>query len=176
MSGSTGVSFGFQRTTKVQNIGITGGGDDGPVKVALHAVERGGVFRTADGLDANSTTVEKKTVFVIPKQENTYKAGTAVGKFKPSFVPPCEDAPLGGKEGDDKFESAVPVSDPTEPQVYGLQHVKRRTDHEEGSTAGHGGSITERLTAAKEEQAYQRDVDELPEMASVEVGGHDGGL
>ena len=169
MSEITKVSFGFKKSTKVQNIGITGGEEDGPAKVALSAVERGGRFRTVDGLDADSVIVEKRVALVIPKQDNTYKAG----KFKPSFVPPSADAPVGGKDGDDKFESAAAATaGPSEPQVYGLQHVQRkeRTDEQEGGRAGLGGSITERLTAAKEEQAYQRDVEELPEMASVQVG------
>ena len=212
------VAFGFKKSTKTTNVGINVL-DEGPTKIALSAVERGGVFRTVDGRDAAAVIQPPKKTLVIPMQANTYKVckclmrhvslhatlckdevvclpGTCVagysgdshvscktfssvhdfqaggGKFAPSFVPPSSDAPEGGQTGDDKFEMAAPASAPTEPQTYGLQRVKRKAEsaEEEGQRAGLGGSITERLTAAKqEEQAYQNQVEELPEMATVEV-------
>ena len=167
------VAFGFKRTAKTTNVGINVL-DEGPTKVALSAVERGGVFRTVDGQDAAAVIQPPKSQKVIPMQANTYKAGG--GKFAPSFVPPASDAPVGGQTGEDKFEMAAPaVATSSEPQTYGLQRVKRKAEGaaEEGGgeRAGLGGSITERLTAAKEEQAYQQQVEELPEMATIEVRG-----
>ena len=165
------VAFGFKRSTKAQKVDVNIA-EDVQQKVALSAVERGGIFRTTDGQDASHAGKAAKKEFLIPMQNNTYKAGTAAHKFTPTFLPPSNDAPVGGGQGEDRFESAAPAAAPSVPQTYGLQHVQRRekTEDDDGGRAGLGGSITERLTAAKEEQAYQKQVEELPDMANVEVG------
>jgi G patch domain/KOW motif-containing protein len=170
------ASFGFKKSTKAgQKVGINVA-EEGPATVSLSAVEKGGVFRTVDGLDADLIGKEGKKHYVIPKIENTYQAGTAGNKFTPTFKPPTSDAPVGG-QGSDKFELAAPSTAPAAPQLYGLQHVQRKEkgpDEDGGSRAGLGGSITERLTAQRQEEAaYQRQVEELPDMAPVEVRGEE---
>ncbi|GAX84888.1 hypothetical protein CEUSTIGMA_g12309.t1 [Chlamydomonas eustigma] len=164
------ASFGFIKSKKSSNqkLGITIA-EDGPAVVELSALEKGGVFRTIDGKDADEVGKAGKRQYVIPKIENTYKAGSSK-KFAPTFVPPASDAPIGG-EGTDKFEQATVSTEPSGPQLYGLQHIQRKDHTGDANTrAGLGGSITERLTAAKrEEQAYQDHVEELPDMAPVEA-------
>ena len=116
-------------------------------------------------------------VYVVPRIENTYKTGmtTKERKFAPTFRPPSNDAPVGG-EGGDRFEMAAPIAQ----QIttgFGLQKRERDSSAVAGTSkgdnrAGLGGSITERLTAQQQEdQTYQKDVEALPEEASLEVSG-----
>lgn len=120
--------------------------------------------------------------YVVPALKNTYKTG--VGKFVPTFVPEASSAAVKGN-AEDRFERAEVGHAPTL-TTFGLE-VRRRqgaaADAAGGDDAAVNGAaaaaapqpadrpLVPVLSRAEEAAQLKQDLEELPDEATVEVGG-----
>lgn len=122
--------------------------------------------------------------YVVPALKNTYKTG--VGKFVPTFVPEASSAAVKGN-AEDRFERAEVGHAPTL-TTFGLE-VRRRQDAAAAADAAGGGDAAANgaaaaaapppadrplvpvLSRAEEAAQLKQDLEELPDEATVEVGG-----
>lgn len=121
-------------------------------------VSDNGILQTAEA------TSEQQRQYVIPKLQNTYKAG--VGKFVPSFVPESSAAAVTGT-AEDRYERAVAPDQPAITsfglEVRGPKEAAQRTDTNENDRP-----LVP--TSAKDEAAQlKEDLEHLPEEATVDV-------
>lgn len=120
--------------------------------------------------------------YVVPALKNTYKTG--VGKFVPTFVPEASSAAVKGN-AEDRFERAEVGHAPTL-TTFGLE-VRRRQDAAAGAAGGGDAAangaaaaaapppadrpLVPVLSRAEEAAQLKQDLEELPDEATVEVGG-----
>ncbi|KAF6253119.1 DExH-box splicing factor binding site-domain-containing protein [Scenedesmus sp. NREL 46B-D3] len=130
-------------------------------------------------IQAAEPSAGERQQHVIPRLENTYKAG--VGKFVPTFVPESSSAPITGK-ADDRYEKAA------KPDVPGLTSYGLQLRQPKGSAAaaadgavgedggaaggeGAAGAASGPLVPVRrgdEAQQLKDDLEVLPDEASVE--------
>ncbi|GFR50756.1 hypothetical protein Agub_g13023 [Astrephomene gubernaculifera] len=148
------LAFTFQKKKTVQ-------------KVAVNVEERKNTGQLITGFDGDKVQVVGGDAavtdksFVIPKLENTFKAGVGPKKFTPTFKPPSGDVVNVGA-GEDRFvqaASTVPVI--TE---YGLQLREAKPD--DRPAGGAGGGTT---AAVLEERAFHEAMEQLPDVADEEA-------
>ena len=151
------LSMAFKRTNKRSHISIQET-DEGPARIAVAALESGS-FLSENGQDI--ALQPSKKALVIPMMQNSYRVG---GKcHQPSFIPPSSDAPLGGGQGEDRFEMAATTLESTIKE-YGLQMMARKGEE---TTIVHADGITERLKNEREGRTIEEE--NLPDMSSVEA-------
>lgn len=102
--------------------------------------------------------------YVIPKLQNTYKAG--VGKFIPSFVPEASSAAVTGN-AEDRYERAAAPDQPVLTS-FGLE-VRRRQAAPETANGAAGDRPLVPVSTMDEAAQLKEDLEQLPEEATVEV-------
>lgn len=157
--GGAQLKFGFSKTVQQR-------------KVAVQVAEKKDEKRLITGIEGSVIKTlepdpeqEGKKIYVVPKLENSYRTGFGK-KFTPSFKPPANDAPIAG-EGEDRFVAAAEDTRPTITQ-YGLEQRARPGGAPEEPAAADRPLVS---AAQLEHEAYKRDMEELPDVAPVEVGG-----
>lgn len=150
------LAFSFQKKKTVQ-------------KVAVNLEENKNAGQLITGFDGAKAQVvggeAEAKALVIPKLENTFKTGVGPKKFTPTFKPPSGEV-VNLKEGEDKFvqaESTVPTI--TE---YGLQLRDVKPEERVAAAAAANGGKN-MAAAAAEEKAYKDSVEDLPEVADLDV-------
>ena len=154
------LAFGFQKSKAARKIAVNVE-DKGDKRQLITGIE-GSVIKTAEPEQS-----EEKKVYIVPKLENTFKTGVGK-KFVPSYVPPANDAPIAGT-AEDRFEHA---EQDTRPSVTGYGLERRARPGEGGQEHAEPDDRPARplVSAAQLElQAFKRDMEELPDQATVEV-------
>lgn len=181
-----GLSLGFSIKGKARAKVTVNAVKEQDDRQLITAVAADGTIQTAAPAEGPS-----RRQYVVPALQNTYKTG--VGKFVPSFVPESSTAAVTGN-AEDRFERAEVGHAPTL-TTFGLE-VRRRKDAaaaagsgaEEaagssaaangaaaGAAAAAGPSASDRplvpvMTRAEEAAQLKQDLEELPDVATVEVG------
>jgi hypothetical protein len=118
-----------------------------------------------------------KKQYVVPALQNTYQTG--VGKFVPSFVPEASSAAVKGN-AEDKFERAEVGHAPTL-TTFGLEvrgpkgaAAAAAGDVDVAANGAAAAAVSDRplvpvLSRAEEAAQLQKDLEELPDEATVEV-------
>lgn len=138
------------------------GARDGPVREEVLG------FGADGGLQTAAPAAAARGPLVIPKQENSYRAGT---KFKPSYIPEAADKIDG--EGISKFETAEHDTAVAQQQVtYGL-HVRARPGEGEaaanGEQRGQQDAQPPAVPADRDAAKLKEDLEQLPPEADLDA-------
>ncbi|KAI7838635.1 hypothetical protein COHA_007562 [Chlorella ohadii] len=140
------------------------GARDGPVREEVLG------FGADGGLQMAAPAAPARGPLIIPKQENSYRAGT---KFKPSYIPDAADKIDG--EGISKFETAEHDTAVAQQQVtYGL-HVRARpaegeaAAHANGEQRGQQDAQPPAVPADRDAAKLKEDLEQLPPEADLDA-------
>eukprot|EP00879_Flechtneria_rotunda_P017586 GHRR01018436.1.p1 GENE.GHRR01018436.1~~GHRR01018436.1.p1 ORF type:complete len:168 (+),score=53.02 GHRR01018436.1:208-711(+) len=164
-NGDAKAGFGFKIQGKARQKVQVNVQDKQEYKQLISGVE-GNVIQSTEPSDSG------KQQYVIPKLQNTFKAG--VGKFIPSFVPEPTTAAVTGNS-EDRFERAAAPDAPTMTH-FGLEVRQHNSNGNAGAANGaangiaNGAGSVPALAAHSDEAAQLKaDLETLPEVATVEV-------
>lgn len=170
-----GLSLGFSIKGKARAKVTVNAAKETEDRQLITAVAEDGTIHT-EGPSAGSGRKQ----YVVPALKNTYQTG--VGKFVPSFVPEASSAAVKGN-AEEKFERAEVGHAPTL-TTFGLE-VRGPKGSAAGAVAAGDGdaaangaavaAVSDRplvpvLSRAEEAAQLQKDLEELPDEATVEVG------
>jgi len=187
-----GLSLGFSIKGKARAKVTVNAVKEQDDRQLITAVAADGTIQTAAPAEGSS-----RRQYVVPALQNTYKTG--VGKFVPSFVPESSTAAVTGN-AEERFERAEVGHAPTL-TTFGLEVRRRKdsataaaaaagsgAEEAAGSSAAANGaaagaaaaaggpSASDRplvpvMSRAEEAAQLKQDLEELPDVATVEVGG-----
>lgn len=185
-SGGGGLSLGFSIKGKARAKVAVNTEREREERQLITAVAEDGTIQTA-GPAAGSGG---KKQYVVPALQNTYKTGGGAGKFVPSFVPEASSAAIKGN-AEDRFERAEVGHAPTL-TTFGLEVRSRQpaaaaaggaaaADGAAAAAAAGNGApppLSDRplvpvVSKADEAAQLKQDLQELPDVATVEVRAHD---
>jgi hypothetical protein len=167
-----GLSLGFSIKGKARAKVTVNAEKDKEDRQLITAVAEDGTIQTEGPAQGSGSRQ-----YIVPALQNTYKTG--VCKFTPSFVPEPSTAAIKGNV-EEKFERAEVGHAPTL-TTFGLE-VRRRKDPADAAAANGGGSSNAAAAAsdrplvpvvsrADADAQLKDDLEQLPDEATVEVGG-----